>query len=121
MERRWKPARILEEFSKAWAEGDAARAAACFAEEGEYRASVGPLPGRIAHGRDAISTLITEMLAHDSSSTTEISDVIIGDGHASWVWTYHRPGGPSAVGCDLFTFAEDGLIAVKDAYRKTMT
>lgn len=112
---------ILDEFRTAWAAGDPARAAACFAEDGEYRASVGPRPGSVALGRKAIATLISEMLAHDSSCATEIDDLLIGDGHASWVWTYHQPDGPPAIGCDLFTFTADGLIAVKDAYRKTLS
>ena len=120
MDTRRTAVETLNEFRNAWAAGDAGRAAACFATDGEYRASVGPAPGSVACGRTAIATLIAEMLALDSSCATEISNVIIDQGHASWVWTYHRPKGPPAIGCDLFTFTEDGLIAIKDAYRKTL-
>ena len=107
----------LKFFSEAWDARCAEAVASCFTTNGTYAASVGPEPGERAVGRQGIQILLKKMFAHDKGVTSEVLQTIIMPTTAFWTWRYHRADGGVELGCDFFEF-EDGLIKLKDAYRK---
>lgn len=109
---------LLMRFSQAWSERDLAGVMACFHRDAVYHASVGPLPGERAEGHQAISRLVTRMFAYDEGAVTRIRSTSFTGEAAWWRWSYHLPSGEVRYGCDYFDF-RGGLIALKDAYRKT--
>ncbi|MEM7701549.1 MAG: nuclear transport factor 2 family protein [Pseudomonadota bacterium] len=112
--------RLLTRFSEAWVARDLERVQACFHRDAVYFASVGPLPGQKAQGHSEIRDLVRRMFAHDATTSQTVSEPIIAGDAAFQTWTYRDADGRETPGCDLFRF-RDGLIVLKDAYRKTHT
>ena len=110
----------LTRLRDAWTRRDVQGVLDCFAADGEYHASVGPLPGARAKGHAEIGPLLEAMFEHDHGTSTEVSDLIAWPDAASWTWRYTHPDGTSELGCDRFRFRGD-LIVLKDAYRKVWT
>ena len=108
---------LLDRFAEAWASGDADRVAALFAPHGVYHASVGPEPGERARGREAIRGLVGRMLALDSATATQITSRTVMPGGAVWTWSYETDDDTTVLGCDIVR-VENGLLVLKDAYRK---
>ncbi|HEY3948703.1 nuclear transport factor 2 family protein [Phenylobacterium sp.] len=111
----------LATLTAAWAAGDAEAAAACFAPEGVYAASVGPQPGATFYGRREIRDGIATMLALDLGAPRVIDEPLFLNDRAITTWTYWKGAGDglhAVRGCDLFTFSR-GRILMKDAFRKT--
>lgn len=109
---------LLTRFSEAWAARDLEGVQVCFHRDAIYFASVGPLPGEKAQGHSEIRELVRRMLAHDATASQTVSEPIIAGDAAFQTWTYRDANGRETPGCDLFRFRE-GLIVLKDAYRKT--
>jgi hypothetical protein len=113
--------RCADEFAAAWARKDLAAISNCLHLEVAYSASVGPEPGRTAHGKTKVLALIENMLALDDAISTKVTEACYFDERAAIRWRYELPplGRKSrfAIGIDLMRFS-DGLILEKDAYRK---
>lgn len=110
--------RLLTQFGKAWAAHDLDLVLTCFHRDAVYFASVGPLPGQKAQGHPEIRELVRRMFAHDTAASQTVSEPIIVGDAAFQTWAYRDANGREMPGCDLFRF-RDGLIVLKDAYRKT--
>jgi len=108
----------LDVFSAAWARRDLNGVMACFADDAVYSASIGPEPGERAEGQHRIRQLVARMFALDGNTVTQIDRLQVSTSTAFWTWRYCRPGHNDEFGCDFFEF-NDGLITLKDAYRKT--
>lgn len=108
----------LLRFSQAWADKDMVALAACMTDDIVYSASVGPDFGETWHGKTAVLAGIEKMIALDNANG-EISEPVIAGNEAfhTWIYTNKDTGKIIAKGCDIFWF-ENGLIALKDAYRK---
>ncbi|MEM1192194.1 MAG: nuclear transport factor 2 family protein [Pseudomonadota bacterium] len=109
---------LLGQFNAAWSNQDLDAVMACFAEDAVYFASVGPSPGERAEGHTDIRHLVERMFELDGDAATHIDRINILKDAAFWTWRYTRPEHPEEIGCDFFEFG-DGLITLKDAYRKT--
>jgi rhodanese-related sulfurtransferase/ketosteroid isomerase-like protein len=113
---------LLSSFADAWARKDLDAVMALMTPDCVYSASVGPEPGATWNGSAAVRQGVARMLEHDAGSTATFRQVLVSDRHAVTQWTYRTEGrgGPdrSVRGCDIFEF-RDGLIARKDAFRKT--
>ncbi len=107
----------LEAFQRAWKAKDVEKLCALMTANGIYHSSLGPLPGQKWQGRDELHAGFQTMLAADGG---EIIDRGVDYHHniAFARWEYKPENGISQLGCDYFKF-EDGLIALKDAYRKS--
>jgi ketosteroid isomerase-like protein len=110
---------IIRNFAAAWASRDLETVMQFFAENAVYRGSVGPEPGESWHGKAAIRQGIAKMFAFGAGSTASQGRVVsIGEiVFAEWTYHFAEAGKPPVVGCDLFELYE-GLITLKDAYRK---
>lgn len=77
--------------------------------------------GRRLAGRAAVRAATVEAFkAMPDAQWTGAKHFIVGNrGVTQWTFTVTRPDGSKvrSVGCDMFEF-RDGLIAVKDSYRK---
>ncbi len=112
---------ILDRFGEAWASGDAGRVVALMTDDCVYEASVGPEPGRAFRGVAEIRAGVAAMFAHDAAARTEITDIFVAGDRAAWEWRYYDASNKLvARGCDLFLL-RDGRIAVKNAFRKTIS
>jgi ketosteroid isomerase-like protein len=114
-------AALLERFSDAWARRDIQQVAACLHPEAVYAASLGPEPGETFVGLVAVLKGIEAMwLADNAASSTTLSREIAASS-AVVRWRYDLAGETAAcvLGVDLFEF-RDGLISLKDAYRKVL-
>ncbi|MEM9405067.1 MAG: nuclear transport factor 2 family protein [Acidobacteriota bacterium] len=110
----------LSRLRAAWSRRDVQGVLKCFAADGEYHASVGPLPGARAKGHAEIRSLLEAMFQHDDGTSTEVCDLVTWPDAATWTWRYTHADGTSELGCDRFRFRGD-LIVLKDAYRKVWT
>ena len=108
----------LAQFVQAWAEKDLYKLAKCLNDDITYKASIGPNFGQTWHGKDDVLTGIVNIMAYDDADG-EVSPPIICGNKAfhTWVYTSKTTGEIIAKGCDIFHF-KDGLICLKDAYRK---
>ncbi|QJB69918.1 nuclear transport factor 2 family protein [Parasphingorhabdus halotolerans] len=111
---------LLTRFAQAWSSQDPAQVALYFCEDGEYRASKGSFSGLSAKGRKDISQLVKKMFAVDRNCMATTNRLLIDGQMAAWQWRYDFPDGSFELGSDFFEF-RDGLIALKDAYRKVIT
>lgn len=118
-------AAVLEHFSQAWARADVGALMDLMTDDPVYRASTGPEPGALYQGRDAVRAAFTRLLA--ASPPAEEAALPPGDrfffGNRAlsfWSLPGTAPDGTPTVveGVDVLTFADDGRIAIKDAYRK---
>lgn len=110
--------RLLVRFAEAWQARDLDDVLACFHPNAVYFASVGPVPGEKAHGHTEIRDLIKRMFAHDTVISQSVGEPLFFEDAGFQTWTYRDAAGRETLGCDLFRF-EEGLIVLKDAYRKT--
>lgn len=114
----------LAAFGEAWAARDIDKLMALMTEGCIYAASVGPEPGTRFVGANAVRQGIKDMLAHDDSDHSEVTNVFIDGDRAACEWRYFKTDDGThrliAHGCDLFRFSGD-KIAVKEAFRKTET
>lgn len=117
-------AAVLERFSQAWSRGDVDALMDLMTEDPEYRASTGPGPGAVYRGRDAVGAAFARLLSAPPADDSPLppGDVAFFGNRALSFWSLpgRAPDGAPAVieGVDVMTFAADGRIAVKDAYRK---
>ena len=110
---------VLERLSAAWASGDPDQVMALMTDDCVYEASVGPEPGATFRGAAELRAGLETMFAHDAAARTEITDVFAAGDRAAWEWRYYDAAGRLvARGCDLFVL-RDGLVARKNAFRKT--
>jgi len=109
---------LLARFGEAWGAGDVDAIMACFHSNAVYFASVGPEPGEEAKGTAAIRQAVQNIFEHDGEVSQTVSAPVFFADMAFWSWTYRHLSGAEVRGCDLFKF-KDGLILLKDAYRKT--
>lgn len=111
-----QPTDIYARFAAAWAARDIEALLSCVTDDVVYGASVGHEPGTTYRGKAAVADGFRAMMAHDHGSVlTPGRTVFVGDlGFAEW--TYRGPAG-EVRGIDVLVF-RDGLLAVKDAYRK---
>ena len=109
----------IREFAAAWALRDLERVMGFFAVDAVYRGSVGPEPGQTWIGKDAITAGVRQMFDFDDGSRVRQGRVMASGDlvFAEWVYDFSDAERPAEIGCDLFAIA-DGLIVLKDAYRK---
>ena len=112
-------------FSAAWDAGDVDALLDLMSDEPIYKGSTGPNPGTEFIGRDAVREAFERMVGPNRGSVPEESEpepepeMYFFGNRALVSWTLILPGADSEVGgVDVFTFTDDGRIAVKDAYRK---
>jgi len=118
-------AETLRRFSEAWAKGDVDTLMRLMPDAPTYRASVGPAPGAVYRGRDEVRAAFGRLLA--GPPPTDLpppsgEPVFFGNrALVFWKLRGRAPDGSSAIveGVDVMTFDENGLIAIKDSYRKT--
>lgn len=110
----------LAGFDAAWARKDPATLLRHMHAEGKYSASVGPEPGE-TFDTPKLKAGFEKMLRYDSARTRRSGRVWhLGD-IAFVEWSFEEApadGGRTIRGMDVFEF-QDGLIKLKDAYRKT--
>ena len=107
---------LYETFAAAWSRGDIDDLLSCVTEDIVYGASVGDEPGQTYRGRAAVGAGFKAIMAHDHQSVM-VPGRTVFQGDLGFVeWTSRGPGG-DVRGIDVLVF-RDGLIAVKDAYRK---
>ena len=113
---------ILERQAEAWNRHDADAIMSFMTDDCVFDASAGPdVDGAHYAGRDAVRAAFEDVLAtFPDAHWGDARHVVFGDrGVSEWVFTGTRLDGSRVEvrGCDLFTF-RDGLIAVKDSFRK---
>lgn len=112
---------LLRAFAEAWRARDVERLMTFMADNCEFRASVGPEPGRTYRGRNEVRRGFAEILAFDQAGEGSSGVTLLeGDWAASqWELVRREAIGSQTVmkGCDFFAFSGD-LIRLKDAYRK---
>lgn len=112
--------RLVERFSSAWEAGEVDTLMELMAPECEFRASVGPEPGRSFVGRDAVRDGFEAFLSAPAAGAApqiEPMPLLVGPDFAVTRWIVRVDGDVVAHGCDVFEFAEGG-ISLKDTYRK---
>ncbi len=113
-------------FSAAWSAGDTDTLLSLMSDEPVYRSSAGPDPGTTYRGRDEVRAAFQRMVSGNRTQEPSVKSppprMHIFDEHALVYWNLTLPspdGATSKVdGVDVLTFAPDGRIAMKDAYRK---
>ena len=114
----------LARFLSAWSSRDPDAVLAAAHPDFVYRASVGPEPGSCWSGAAALRQGLLAMFRHDEGAEIDILECQInGDaGHLQWRYRFKRADGSEALqlGCDLLRF-RDGLLVLKDSYRKVGT
>lgn len=113
---------FLDRFADAWNRHDADAILAMMTHDCIMLLSAGSDPdGRRLMGPEAVRTATVELFQSlPDAQWSEATHFISGDrGVTQWIFTAVRPDGTKikSVGCDLFEF-RNGLIAVKDSYRK---
>ena len=116
---------FLDKFADAWNAHDVEMIVSMMTEDAVMFSSAGPFAaGEGMQGRAALRAGIAELFAAmPDARWNSARHFLHGDrGVTEWIFTATRPDG-SAIktpGCDVFTF-RDGLIAVKDSFRKQPT
>lgn len=113
---------FLDRFANAWNAHDVETIVSMMTEDAVMYASAGPHAARPGlRGRAELLTGIAEIFAAmPDARWNDARHFLAGDrGVTEWVFTATRPDGSfvESPGCDVFTF-RDGLIAVKDSFRK---
>ena len=112
----------LDEIFEAFNAQDGERIASYFAEDGVFRAPLGPAPyGNAAHGRQQIKEFLAARWKKfpDLSWKDPVSFISGNRAVTAWkvTWTDEKGAKNEWAGCDLYEF--DGLkIKVKDTYWK---
>lgn len=108
---------LLDAFTHAWSDHSLDDIVGLFAQDGVFFASSSYGSRLRACGHEEIRLLTKSMFESDDGAVLEPSDRVIFDGGAICRWRYVQPNGSIELGCDIFRI-ENGLIALKDAYRK---
>lgn len=111
----------LHQFDDAWAGKDLDALMQFMTDDCEYRASVGPGPGKVYVGKAQVRKGFRDMLAHDAALQSQPGKLYVyGDrGVAEWSYVESNAAGRQIIvrGCDLFEFVGN-KIRLKDAFRK---
>jgi steroid delta-isomerase-like uncharacterized protein len=112
----------LQAFADAWNRHDADALMAFMTDDCVFEASAGPeVCGTRSVGRDAVREAFAAVWAtFPDAAWRSARHFVCGDrGVSEWTFTGTRADGTKVEvhGCDLFTF-RDGLIALKNSYRK---
>jgi ketosteroid isomerase-like protein len=113
---------FLEAFAEAWNRHDTDAILSMMTSDCVFEASRGPeAKGKVYRGPDEVRAGIEEVFAlFPDARWNEPRHFITGDrGVSEWVFTGTTSDGMliQVQGCDVFTF-RDGLISVKNSYRK---
>lgn len=108
---------IYAAFVEAWANRDIARLLSCLTDDVVYGASVGDEPGCTYRGKAAAGEGFRTIMAYDRGGVMTIGRTTFVGDLAYVEWTSRGPNG-DVRGIDVLEF-RGGLIAVKDAYRKS--
>ena len=123
VERLAKNRRTYEAFVAAWRRHDLDALTALVTADVVYAASVGPEPGTTYIGRDAARRGFQIMLEYDAAEEVDGGRVTFVEDLAYAEWTYVVNTVTKERSCvrgiDVFEFV-DGLVARKDAFRKTL-
>ena len=116
---------FLDRFADAWNRHDSDAILSMMTSDCVMYLSAGPdSDGRRLVGSEAVRAATTEAFKGlPDAQWKGATHFVAGDrGVTQWTFTATRPDGTkiSSVGCDVFVF-RDGLIAVKDSYRKQVT
>lgn len=115
---------FLDAFAAAWCRHDTDAILAAMTSDCVFQQSVGTtVDGIRATGQSAVRLAIDSVFAtFPDALWNDASHFIAGDrGVSEWTFTATGTAGRIEVlGCDLFTF-RDGLIAVKNSFRKSRT
>ncbi|PLP56632.1 DUF4440 domain-containing protein [Mesorhizobium loti] len=113
---------LMMRFGELWSARDLDGCMECLTDDAVYAAAIGPEPGTTYVGKPAIRAKLTEIFAD-----TSISPLACGRffphgeiGLMEWSIDKLMPDGKTKTirGLDLYEF-RDGLITLKDSYRKT--
>jgi len=115
---------LLRDFGKAFNRADAEGIAACVSADFEWRLAVGPEApdGRIVRGREAVAAVLAERAREIEEVRFSETEVMFADDHV--VGRFRATGRYidgrrlDVRGVDVYSFDEDGRIAVKDSYWK---
>jgi steroid delta-isomerase-like uncharacterized protein len=113
---------LLERFADAWNRHDLDALMSMMTDDGVFAASAGPdVDGERSVGKAAVRAAYAAVFAaFPDAHWADARHFVAGDrGVSEWTFSGTRADGQrvEVTGCDLFTF-KDGLIAVKDSYRK---
>lgn len=108
---------LLDEFSMAWSNHNLDQIVEMFSDNGVFFASSSYGARQRASGREEIRFLTESMFESDDGAILDLTETIVFDNGAFCTWRYVMPSGSVELGCDFFRI-ENGLIALKDAYRK---
>lgn len=115
----------LRQFSAAWNAGDVDGLLSVMGDNPVYRGSTGHGPGSVFEGHDEVRAALETMVrgnTADADNAAPEPEMYIFEDRALVFWTLEltdQSGQRRAVdGVDVFTFTDDGRIAIKDAYRK---
>ena len=116
---------FLDAFAAAWNRHDTDAILSMMTEDCIFEASRGPdAKGTVYQGRSAVREGIEEVFrTFPDARWIGPKHFIAGDrGVSEWLFTATGPDGKAVEvqGCDVFTF-RNGLIAVKNSYRKQRT
>lgn len=114
--------RLLQSFADAWNRHDVDALMSMMTEDGEFEASGGNDVNGARHvGRQAVRAAFEAVFAqYPDAHWGNARHFVDGDrGVSEWTFTGTLKDGKrvEVTGCDLFTF-RDGMIAVKNSYRK---
>jgi steroid delta-isomerase-like uncharacterized protein len=113
---------LLERFADAWNRHDLDALMSMMTDDAVFAASAGPdVDGERSAGRAAVRAAYAAVFAaFPDAHWAGARHFVAGDrGVSEWTFSGTRADGQrvEVTGCDLFTF-KDGLIAVKNSYRK---
>lgn len=108
---------VYDAFAAAWAARDIDQLVSYLTDDVVYGASVGAEPGATYRGKVAAAEGFRHVMAHDLFGETTVGQATFCGDFGYVAWTNCGPGG-TVRGFDVLEF-RDGLIAVKDAYRKS--
>ena len=116
---------LLNSFGKAFNEHDSEKLISMMTDDCEFLTSAGSFPfGNSIIGKEAVKKTFDQTFASfpDSQWIPRNSNQIIGNrGFSEWTFKGTRLSDNAYFevdGVDIFTFGDDGKIAIKDAYRK---
>lgn len=108
---------LMDAFTRAWSSQNLDDIVGLFTEDGVFFASSSYGSRQRARGHEEIRCLTKSMHETDDGAVLEPSDRALFEGGAFCRWRYVLPNGSTELGCDFFQI-ENGLVALKDAYRK---
>jgi len=114
---------LIERFGVAWTAMDVDACMACFTDDAVYAAAVGDGPGTVFAGKAAIRVQLERIFGDAALAPLACGrHIVVGD-VAMMEWSLDRraPDGTTTTvkGVDVYEF-RDGLISLKDSYRKCL-